>query len=318
MTRYDDQALAQLLQKQAPQGKTITKPVGAAVPYGGDAATPPFVPNGAASGAMDALKGRLGGNTGINPQGVPKIQADGSYKTPPPQMPVEAPESAEAPLPPYGERARARSDGGPVGDSFGIEADNVQKDATPMPDATAPAEGAAPAEPANPNWDTDGYAAPAYTPQQFGSAMPGWDQEKWNDPNNQHPKYVMGRIFSNHIGDPAGVAEEAAKAYPGTTFNGKDKLDIPGVGVIDFVQAAGAGGTTFQWIPADAAGGAEGDGAHLIDNGGIAMPAPGTNTEQPIAPEVTSESLYRRMLAQMKLDPEQMALSTMLSQGGKA
>ena len=62
--------------------------------------------------------------------------------------------------------------------------------------------GAAPAAPTTPQvdqskWNTDQYAKPAYTaPAASKTAPAGFNNEKWNDPNHQTPKYVVGRILS--------------------------------------------------------------------------------------------------------------------------
>lgn len=84
--------------------------------------------------------------------------------------------------------------------------------------------------------------------------MPGWDAAKWNNPNHRTPKYVIGRILARYPHTPAGLRAalpEIEKEYPGTMIVGSkgDKLDIPGVGVIDVIQAAGEGGRAWQWLP---------------------------------------------------------------------
>jgi len=99
-------------------------------------------------------------------------------------------------------------------------------------------------------WNTDGYSAPAYTPPSAGAAPPGWDADKWNDPNHQTPKYGVGRILSNFPPTLDGLKSamgDIEKAYPGTTYDGKDKLTIPGVGTIDVLEAAGEGGKAWRW-----------------------------------------------------------------------
>lgn len=105
-------------------------------------------------------------------------------------------------------------------------------------------------------WDTDGYAAPQYVPKgDYGPAPPGFDAAKWADPNHQTPKYAVTRILNQYGGTPEGVGKampELEQAYPGATFNGKDKITIPGLGTIDVVKAAGKGGEGLQWIPDDA------------------------------------------------------------------
>lgn len=104
----------------------------------------------------------------------------------------------------------------------------------------------APAQPAN----TDGYAQPGYQAAQPGAAMAGWDAGKWGDTSHQTPKYVVGRILSQFPATTAGLQSAVAeiqRAYPGTTFNGKDTVTIPGVGPVDILQGASVGGQAWQW-----------------------------------------------------------------------
>lgn len=115
---------------------------------------------------------------------------------------------------------------------------------------TAPPTAPAATNAANPNWRTGGYAAPQYTAQRPGAVPAGWDATKWNDPNHQSPKYVAGRILSQYpptVEGAKAAAAEIAKAYPGTTFNGKDMLTIPGVGAVDILRGASVGGQGWQW-----------------------------------------------------------------------
>ena len=112
-------------------------------------------------------------------------------------------------------------------------------------------------------WNTDGYAAPQVTAQAAGAAPPGWDADKWNNTDHQTPKYAVGRILSQFpptVQGLAQAAEQVAAAYPGATFNGKDKLTIPGVGEIDVLKGAGNGGEAWQWLPADEGGAAPAKG----------------------------------------------------------
>lgn len=121
--------------------------------------------------------------------------------------------------------------------------------------------GAAPADTSG--WDTDGYAAPGYVPEKAGDVLPGWDAGKWNDPTHQTPKYGVGRILSNFPPTVDGLKAampDIEKAYPGTTFNGKDRITIPGVGEVDVLQGASQGGVAWRW-GADDGGGQGGGGA---------------------------------------------------------
>lgn len=121
-------------------------------------------------------------------------------------------------------------------------------------------------------WNTDGYAIPGFTSGTFNQqAFSGWDQAKWADPNHQTPKYVVGRIMASHPNSPEGRAAMIAdiqKAYPGSQFNGKDKMTIPGLGTIDIFGAAGAGEFRPQWIDEANAGGG-------LPPGGPSEPVPG-------------------------------------------
>lgn len=123
---------------------------------------------------------------------------------------------------------------------------------------TAPAE-----------WNTDGYAAPAIIAQNVsGKAPAGWDQDKWNDPNHQTPKYVWGRITQD---DNPNDVEQLLAAYPGATFDGKDKVTgIPGLGPIDIYKGASVGENTPQWLDMNAAA-AEGGNTSAAPNSSPAL-----------------------------------------------
>jgi hypothetical protein len=111
-----------------------------------------------------------------------------------------------------------------------------------------------------PNHDTNGYQSPQVVQAPASRyAMPGWDNAKWNDLNNQDPKYVVGRILSNLPGrtDQMGAAVQRIQAaYPGTQQVGNGDISIPGVGVIDILMGAGAGGRGWWWGAGQAGGGA--------------------------------------------------------------
>ena len=66
--------------------------------------------------------------------------------------------------------------------------------------------------------------------------MPGWDQSKWTDTSHTTPKYTVGRILSQYAPGSAGLQSALPAiqaAFPGTTLVGTDKINIPGVGLID-------------------------------------------------------------------------------------
>jgi hypothetical protein len=133
----------------------------------------------------------------------------------------------------------------------------------------APAQGGQPAQggPAldSRGWDTDQYEAPRYIAQRPSSQPPaGWDREKWNNPAHQTPKYVVGRILSQYppsIENLGRAAAEIAAAYPGTTFNGKDKINVPGVGTIDALGNSGTGDPSKMLWRYGADDGADGGGS---------------------------------------------------------
>lgn len=106
------------------------------------------------------------------------------------------------------------------------------------------------------SWDTDGYSKPGYVPESYGNAPSGWDQGKWADKNHQTPKYAVTRIIMSNgdMKDPASRNKAIAdiqRAYPGTTYDGKDKVTIPGVGTIDIFQGASSGVYGPAWQPVD-------------------------------------------------------------------
>lgn len=157
------------------------------------------------------------------------------YQAPPVQPPASEPAAPRSPLSGGGQPAwNAPSFGGAV--------------QTPEPPAPTIDTSA---------WDTDGFAAPAQLLGGYGNVMAGWDAGKWADPNRQTPKYVAGRILSKYtpsIENAARAAQEIALAYPGTRFNGKDKILIPGVGEIDVLANSGSGRNMAWWWGAEPTG----------------------------------------------------------------
>jgi len=90
------------------------------------------------------------------------------------------------------------------------------------------------------------------------AAPPGWNNDKWNDPNHQTPKYAVGRILSQfepRTENMDAIVAEVAKAYPGTRRTGNGDITIPGVGSIDILQAADVGGKAWHWGAAGAGSG---------------------------------------------------------------
>jgi hypothetical protein len=164
-------------------------------------------------------------------------------------------------------------------------------------------------------WNTDGYKAPQYVPEKFAShPPPGWSREKWNNPNHQTPKYAVGRILSNfepRTENGAAAAAEVAKAYPGTTYNGKDKITIPGVGTIDFIQGASVGGKGWRW-------GTEAGDAAVNERQAAAGGGGGLGNPFADLGNMTSESTYSKLLGRInRSTPEltnQQALMALLTQ----
>lgn len=194
----------------------------------------------------------------------------GGYEAPPPV----------APTPPFGASQ-------PMADPFGGFDPSISGPFAPQEPVTAPAPAptTAPTVPTydSSQWDTDNYAAPGYIAQDFNpGAMLGWEQSNWDNANMQTPKYVIGRILSKY--DPQGgltpeALAEIQQAYPGATFDGKDMLNIPGVGMTDILVNAikGQGGESWAWQD-PGAGGAGGTGqsagAGMMPVAGGSVPLP--------------------------------------------
>jgi hypothetical protein len=96
-----------------------------------------------------------------------------------------------------------------------------------------------------PSFDT-----PRAVPAALPPALPGWDAGKWADPTHVTPKYVIGRILANFAPTPQGLEDalpDIQRAIPGTTRVGDDKLDIPGVGIVDVGLSFSVGGGVGWW-----------------------------------------------------------------------
>lgn len=101
-----------------------------------------------------------------------------------------------------------------------------------------------------------GDATPAPTgPKVYGGDLYG-SLDKWNDPNHKTPKYVIGRIVEKYYNGSNNAGEAMAKAlaevqalFPGTTFDGKHRYNIPGVSSsVDMKSGKGR----LQWYDDDA------------------------------------------------------------------
>jgi hypothetical protein len=150
--------------------------------------------------------------------------------------------------------------------------------------------------------------------------MAGWDATKWGDPNNQHPKYVVGRILSKYAPDDAGTqaaVQEIMKAYPGTTFDGKDKITVPGLGTIDFRKGAGVGGQGWQWDDLSQSGAAQAaaPGAAVSPLG---VGGPTTSINNALTSGSTYDALMKKLQAILGTDaPSQMDQQALLAQLGQ-
>lgn len=167
-------------------------------------------------------------------------------------------------------------------------------------------------------WDTDGYAVPGYTAQNFGVAPDGYDREKWKNPNHQTPKYVVARLQAEAGGDKAKFAQLLAQAYPGATFDGKDKIaGIPGIGTVDVYGGASAGQNFIRWGVDEGGAGTGGgpdpfnNGPTLVDTGGVIR-----TPHQGGTPTMLGDSTYQKLLKALRDqngdDPEQAALAKVL------
>ena len=146
---------------------------------------------------------------------------------------------------------------------------------TPADATTPPADATTPPAQDTTKWDTDGYAKPAYTAANPAkTAPPGWSNEKWNNPNHQTPKYVIGRILSQFPPRTENVdaaVAEINKAFPGTTRVSNGDIKVPGLGVIDVLQAADVGGKAWHF----GTGGGKGSTKGKASSGSGSAGAPG-------------------------------------------
>jgi hypothetical protein len=92
--------------------------------------------------------------------------------------------------------------------------------------------------------------------------MAGFDPIKMANASHDSTKYRIGRILQYYPNTPAGLRDalpEIQQIIPGVKIAGSngDKLDFGSyvdpkgykIGIIDVLQAAGAGGTAWQWAP---------------------------------------------------------------------
>jgi hypothetical protein len=108
-------------------------------------------------------------------------------------------------------------------------------------------------------------ASPAATATRtVMGTMGGFDPTKMADTEHKTFKYEIGRILQFFPNTPAGLKDalpEIQKLVPGAKIIGTngDKIDFGEfednrkfrIGVIDVLQAAGAGGKSWQWLPVE-------------------------------------------------------------------
>lgn len=107
-------------------------------------------------------------------------------------------------------------------------------------------------------------AKPAAADRPVVGTMGGFDPTKLADTKHQTFKYEIGRILQHYPNTPTGLKEamvEIQKIVPGAKVVGSngDKIDFGDfvdnrsfrIGVIDVLQAAGAGGKSWQWMPVE-------------------------------------------------------------------
>lgn len=159
-------------------------------------------------------------------------------------------------LPPTGPPPDDSGDWEWDGSAWVRKRDPGQPTPPPGPGTGGPPGGSNPGQPTPPGGSGGGSSS------GLPPVPPGWDATKWNDPNHKTPKYVVGRILAKYPPTTAGLQQaipELQAAFPGLTFNGKDKVNVPGLGEIDVLQGASSGGVAWQWI--DEANAGNGSGA---------------------------------------------------------
>jgi hypothetical protein len=192
-----------------------------------------------------------------------------------------------------------------------LAAGDVSSDPTQRERERRDAEGATAtskvATPDSSQWNTDGYSKPGYVAANAYGAPGGYDGTKWNDPNHQTPKYVVGRILqeaaggTGNLADPDKRAAAIAKvqeAYPGSVYNGKDKITFPDGGTVDVFGKSGAGLYEIAWMPETGPGGQplpQGNG------GPSGMPGVGDSSTERINSLVpTDVSTYQTLMKKLQ------------------
>lgn len=214
---------------------------------------------------------------------------------------------------------------GNTGDPY-APVDSAPQDTTPgatvaaQQGAPAASQAATPAA-AAPAWsspwgtgtpDAGGFATPQFTADNFGNAPGGYDPVKWTDPLHQTPKYVAGRIYQS--GKQAGlpldqIVANIQRAYPGTTWNGRDVINVPGIGNVDFVTDFGptsASGNIVAWQPLDGLSAANGLQTSAIGQNTTAQgQGGGTNYANPTQMDPALRAAILQLLSTSQdVDPE--------------
>lgn len=119
-----------------------------------------------------------------------------------------------------------------------------------------------------PPTSTTPSGTPASTEGVAPHAPPGWDEAKWNDPNHNTPKYVVGRILSKYQASPEGLRQalpEIEALFPGSKITGGrgDKIDIAGVGLTDVLRSD----NTWQWHDPNSTASTSGGGLSGLGGG---------------------------------------------------
>jgi hypothetical protein len=101
-------------------------------------------------------------------------------------------------------------------------------------------------------------------PRATLGTMAGFDSGKLANLNHTSLKYTIGRVLQHYPNTPAGLSQalpELQQLVPGVKIAGNkgDLLDFGDyktpsgerIGIIDVIQAAGSGGTAWQWAPVE-------------------------------------------------------------------
>lgn len=155
---------------------------------------------------------------------------------------LDAPDPAFAPIEPAEDTAAKippSYNGNELSTTAGVSQPQVQPDKQTL---DVPATADTPKSPTtNAALDTDGYATPAVITQRTTAAPPGFDQAKWANANNQHPKYAVGGIVADAIAKGARdltpeLVSQINAAYPGTQQVNGTTVNIPGVGEVQVIN----------------------------------------------------------------------------------